>query len=266
MSYSLPMRVLESLNRKPSINLFKDNISNILVSTVSLDRKQRLMHSAEGALPSLQSLEGPWRELACLDLSPTGLFFAQNRSRESIARVWSAYSTYVEVIDPSECKEQGIYPTKEVSRVHFRMLEGYGAFFDHCLHQNRRNPYPPSVRHGFTLKDVARIFNAPMLLQDACDFFLTFPRLKVSDLYTALGLHPRTGERRFAAEGISALAIKRACAISSASRYILWSDLTLAEIAAKCGYTDGAHLHHEFRRSTGGIPPAAYRRAVRVQH
>lgn len=135
MSYSLPMRVLESLNRKPSINLFRDNISNTLVSTVSLDRKRRLMHSAEGALPSLQSLEGPWRELACLDLSPTGLFFAQNRSRESIARVWSAYSTYVEVIDPSECKEQGIYPTKEVSRVHFRLLEAYGAFFDHCLHQ-----------------------------------------------------------------------------------------------------------------------------------
>lgn len=266
MSYSLPMRVLESLNRKPSINLFRDNISNTLVSTVSLDRKRRLMHSAEGALPSLQSLEGPWRELACLDLSPTGLFFAQNRSRESIARVWSAYSAYVEVIDPSECKEQGIYPTKEVSRVHFRLLEAYGAFFDHCLHQNRRNSYPPSARHGFNLKDVARIFNAPMLLQDACDFFLAYPRSKVSDLYTALGLHPRTGERRFAAEGIPAMTLKRACAISSASRYILWSDLTLVEIAAKCGYTDGAHLHHEFRRSTGGIPPAAYRRAVRVQH
>lgn len=266
MSYSLPMRVLESLHRKPSVNRFQENVANVLTSYVTLEKKRQLMHSVEGAIPSLQSLEAPWRELASLDLSPTGLFFGHSRSYAEIAQLWDAHSTYGEVIDPSVCKEQGIYPTKEVSRVHFRMLEGYGAFFDHCLHQNRRNPHTPSVRHGFTLKDVARIFNAPMLLQDACDFFLTFPRSKVSDLYTALGLHPRTGERRFASEGISALAIKRACAISSASRYILWSDLTLAEIAAKCGYTDGAHLHHEFRRSTGGIPPAAYRRAVRVQH
>lgn len=223
------------------------------------------MSAAEGTLPSLQSLEAPWRELACLDLSPTGLFFAQTRSYAGITQVWEAYSTYTDVLDPSVCQEQGIYPTKSVSKVHFRLLEGYGEFFDHCLHQNRRNPYPPSARNGFNLKDLARIFNAPLLLQDACDFFLTFPSSKVSDLYTSLGLHPRTGERRFAAEGISALAIKRACAISSASRYILWSDLTLAEIAAKCGYTDGAHLHHEFRRSTGGIPPAAYRRAVQAQ-
>ena len=266
MSYSLPMRVLETLHRKASDNLFHENVANVLASNVALDRKQRIMNAMEGAPPSLQSMEGPWRELACLDLSPTGLFFSQTRKYAGITEIWNAYSTYTDVLDPSVCQEQGIHPTKSISKVHFRLLEGYGTFFDHCLNQNRRNPYPPSVRHGFTLKDVARIFNAPMLLQDACDFFLTFPRSKVSDLYTALGLHPRTGERRFAAEGISALAIKRACAISSASRYILWSDMTLAEIAAKCGYTDGAHLHHEFRRSTGGIPPAAYRRAVHVQH
>lgn len=265
MSYSLPIRVLEALNRKASVNLFQESIANVLASNVELDRKQRIMGAMEESPPALQSMEAPWRELACIDLSPTGLFFAQARSYAAITQVWNAYSTYADVMDPSVCQEQGIYPTKEVSRVHFRMLEGYGAFFDHCLYQNRRNPYPPSVRHGFTLKDLARIFNAPLLLQDACDFFLTFPRSRVSDLYTALGLHPRTGERRFAAEGISALAIKRACAISSASRYILWSDLTLAEIATKFGYTDGAHLHHEFRRSTGGIPPAAYRRAVQAQ-
>ena len=259
------MRVLEALHRKPSVNLFKENVANVLASNIALDRKRKIMGAVEGTLPSLQSLEAPWRELACLDLSPTGLFFAQTRSYAGITQVWDAYSTYTDVLDPSVCQEQGIYPTKSVSKVHFRLLEGYGAFFDHCLHQNRRNPYPPCARNGFNLKDLARIFNAPLLLQDACDFFLTFPRSKVSDLYTSLGLHPRTGERRFAAEGISALAIKRACAISSASRYILWSDLTLAEIAAKFGYTDGAHLHHEFRRSTGGIPPAAYRRAVQAQ-
>lgn len=85
MSYSLPMRVLEALNRKPSINLFQENVANVLTSYVTLEKKRQLMHSVEGAIPSLQSLEAPWRELACLDLSPTGLFFGHSRSYAEIA-------------------------------------------------------------------------------------------------------------------------------------------------------------------------------------
>ena len=54
------------------------------------------------------------------------------------------------------------------------------------------------------------------------------------------------------AEGATAIVSKRVCALSSACKYVLWSDLALAEIARRFGYTDGAHLHHEFRIATGG--------------
>lgn len=47
---------------------------------------------------------------------------------------------------------------------------------------------------------------------------------------------------------------------------MLWSDLTLAQIARRFGYTDAAHFHHEFRRATGGIPPSVYREAGRLMH
>ena len=55
------------------------------------------------------------------------------------------------------------------------------------------------------------------------------------------------------AEGATAIASKRVCALSSACKYVLWSDLTLAEIARRFGYTDGAHLRREFWRATGGL-------------
>lgn len=61
------------------------------------------------------------------------------------------------------------------------------------------------------------------------------------------------------AEGITAMALKRACALSSATKYVLWSDLTLAQIAGQCGYSDGAHLHRDFPAVAGGIPPSVFR-------
>lgn len=60
------------------------------------------------------------------------------------------------------------------------------------------------------------------------------------------------------------MALKRACALSSATKYVLWSDLTLAQIAGQCGYSDGAHLHRDFRQAAGGIPPSVFRQVGRL--
>ena len=193
------------------------------------------MERFEGALPSSVQMQDRWREMTMIDLSPTGRMMWHARAQESIAHVWHAYNTHVELIDRARYSAQGFRPGGAISRVHALVLDAYQA-----------------------------LFGRTSLIRDACDFFDCFPRAKVVDLCAGIGLHPRTAERRFAAERITALAIKRACALSSATRYVLWSEHTLAEIAARFGYTDASHLHHEFRRSTGGISPSVYRQAARM--
>lgn len=266
MSYSLPMRALRALRRPSSARLWRDEIANVLNSTIALQEKHQLMQSWEGALHTPRAVEDSWRELGCLDLSPSGLFFAQTRSFAGISYLWDAYSRYTDVIDPSVCSAQGIAPIKAVSRVHWHLLGGYEVFFQESLARNRAAACTPQPRRCRSLPEVMRILDAPLLVRDACEFFHAFPQAKVLELYIALNMHPRTGERRLAAEGVSAMALKRACALSSASRYIVWSQLSLADIA------DNAALPTEriCTASSGGrqegSPPSAYRQAARFLH
>lgn len=264
MSFSLPVRALESLHAKSGASLWRASFQQVLSSNVSPTVMRRSMERFEGAVPSSVQMQDRWRELTTIDLSPTGRMMWHATSQKSIAHVWHAYNTHVELIDRARYTAHGLRPGGTVSRVHALVLDAYQALFEFALTRNRRDGRTPTARTGFDLQDLARILDAPSLVRDACDFFDCFPHAKVVDLYGGLGLHPRTAERRFAAEGITAVAIKRACALSSATRYVLWSEHTLAEIAARFGYTDASHLHHEFRRSTGGIPPSVYRQAAQM--
>jgi len=266
MSYSLPMRALQALRRKPGAKLFQENLDNVLSASTPLPEKTWLLAEMDTSAAALRALADRWRELAMLDLSPTGAYFSQGRTHSGIACLWNAYNTYSEVLDRSELTQHGIKPQKQISKPHACLLEAYETFFEQAMGRNRQRTAGPSPQLGLNLKDVARVLDAPSLIQDACDYFLSHPRARVCDLYGAMGLHPRTAERRFAAEGLAAVKIKRACAVSSASQYILWSNLSLADIAQRFGYTDTAHLHHEFKRSTGGIPPSVYRQAGRLSH
>ncbi len=266
MSYSLPIRVLEALQRQPKANLWRENLENILLCNVAVPRKQRVMGQFEGALPSLARMGDCWRELSALDISPTGLLLWKTHSEHAIAHLWNAYNVYSDVLDCSAYTARGIQPSRSISRVHELLLDAYRDAFEESLGRNCRHARLPDPNAGLNLGDLARILGSPTLVQDACDFFLLHPRAKVSQFYVAVGLHPRTAERRLMAEGVTAIAIKRACALSSACKYVLWSDFSLAEIARRFGYTDGAHLHHEFRRATGGIPPSVFRQAGRLVH
>lgn len=201
-----------------------------------------------------------------VDLSPTGMVVWGARSERAIAHLWNAYNAYTELVDRSPYTAQGVHPQGSIPRVHQFLLEAYQHAFHDTMARNRRDVRLLHPRGGLDLKDLTRILDAPSLVRDACDFFSDFPRARVAELYVAMGMHPRTAERRFAAEGVTAVALKRACALQHATRYVLWSDLTLAQIARRFGYTDAVHLHHEFRRATGGIPPSVYREAGRLMH
>jgi AraC-like DNA-binding protein len=266
MSWSLPIRALEAFRRKSTSHLFQESLHNILASHVPLSRTQQALHELELNPPSVASIEARLQEVAAVDLSPTGLMLSQIRSGAGIAEMVRAYNTHVDVIDPMQWEGQRLKPTQAVSKTHLSLVEALGPFLLNTQHRNTRHPGLPSPQRAFTVGDMARILNATSLVRDACDFFIAHPQAKVADLYNGLGLQARTAERRSAAEGLAAIKIKRACAISSASRFILWSDLSLADIALRFGYSDAAHLHHEFKRSTGGIPPSVYRQAGRLVH
>ena len=265
MSYSLPIRALSALHRKSATKIWPEHFANVLMSTVSLPYKSEVMGRFQDKLPSVTQLSAQWREFSALDLSPTGIVLWHSNTEDAIAQIFNAHSVYTQVIDRSTYTEHGIQTSKPVSKIHRFMLDMYTLSIDESLARKKRATkafFSPSS--GFDLKDLARILDAPPIIQDSCDFFLAFPGGKVSQLYAALGLHPRTAERRFLAEGITAMALKRACALSSATKYVLWSDLTLAQIAGQCGYSDGAHLHRDFRQAAGGIPPSVFRQVGRL--
>jgi AraC-like DNA-binding protein len=266
MSYSLPFRVLGTLHRRSTAALWRENVENVLLSKVPTTVTKGFYARFEQTLPSASLVQDRWREVAMTDLSPTGMVLWGARSERAIAHLWNAYNAYTDLVDRSPYTEQGVRPQSALPKVHEFMLEAYQHAFHDTMARNRRDARLMHPQCGLDLKDLTRILDAPSLVRDACDFFSAFPRAKVAELYVALGMHPRTAERRFAAEGVTAVALKRACALQHATRYVLWSDLTLAQIARRFGYTDAAHFHHEFRRATGGIPPSVYREAGRLMH
>jgi len=83
--------------------------------------------------------------------------------------------------------------------------------------------------------------------------------LRTADLLKAFPVSPRTLSRRFARYvGHSPAAEIREARILQARRLVEQSQLSLAEIAAACGYVDLSHMTRAFRK-TIGIPPGALR-------
>lgn len=101
------------------------------------------------------------------------------------------------------------------------------------------------------------------LLHDASLCFEDTPKASVSQLARALGCQRRTLERTFTAEGLTALTLRRACALVGATRDI-WGDERLADIAIRHGYADLAHLSKTFARSVGGLTPTLLRKLARA--
>ncbi len=82
-----------------------------------------------------------------------------------------------------------------------------------------------------------------------------------AELARAVGMSVRAFERAFAAEyGVSPQRYLRRLKLQIASRRLVATRETLAEIGAGCGFADQSHFTREFRRLTG-LTPGRYREA-----
>ena len=80
----------------------------------------------------------------------------------------------------------------------------------------------------------------------------------ISNAAEAMGLNPRTLQRRLGDAGVTFSELVVACRYRLASEWLRKSDVPVTEIAHSLGYTDGSNFARAFRRQAG-MPPAAYR-------
>jgi AraC family transcriptional regulator len=101
-------------------------------------------------------------------------------------------------------------------------------------------------------------------VRDYIDSHITGPVL-VADLCALIQrseAHFSRSFKRTFGEPPHAFVIRRR--LELAARYMLQTDVSLSDIALRCGFTDQAHLCKHFRQSTGQTP-AAWRRARRTE-
>jgi len=85
----------------------------------------------------------------------------------------------------------------------------------------------------------------------------------LGELAAVVDVHPVTLARGFRkAYGCSVGEYLRWLRIAQAARRLAETDAPLAEIALEAGFADQSHFSNMFRRETG-VPPSAFRRAVR---
>jgi AraC family transcriptional regulator len=100
-------------------------------------------------------------------------------------------------------------------------------------------------------------------VSDYVDSHITGP-IPVAELCALIGrseAHFSRSFKRTFGKSPHAFVIRRR--LELAAQYMLQSDASLSDIAARCGFTDQAHLCKQFRRSMGQTP-AAWRRACRT--
>jgi AraC-like DNA-binding protein len=84
---------------------------------------------------------------------------------------------------------------------------------------------------------------------------------RVADAAAALGLPPRTLQRRLAEAGSGFGEVLGEVRVRLAAAWLVEREATLAEIGFRCGYADQPHFTREFTRRAG-LSPARYRTAA----
>jgi AraC family transcriptional regulator len=100
-------------------------------------------------------------------------------------------------------------------------------------------------------------------VRDYIDRHITDPIL-VSDLSALVRLSPAHFSRSFRrafGESPHAFVLRRR--LEFAAQYMLQTNLSLCEIALRCGFADQAHFSRQFRRANG-LTPSAWRRTART--
>ena len=87
--------------------------------------------------------------------------------------------------------------------------------------------------------------------------------LAVADVASAVHLHPSTAAAVFRREvGVTIGDYLAQCRVAEAQRLLLSSDATTSEIALRAGFGSTSRFYERFVRDCG-LPPAAYRKAMR---
>jgi AraC family transcriptional regulator len=179
------------------------------------------------------------------DFSPRKLAVANSsaRSRDSVRRVLTLLDEALRQLQPSEIVAHG------------RILEAT-SLLRKQIDSEPAQELPD--RDGRLLAWQAR------KVRDYIDSHIAGP-LRVADLCALIDRSEAHFSRSFRhtfGESPHAFVIWRR--LELAARYMLQTDANLSDIAARCGFTDQAHLCKHFRQSTEQTP-AAWRRARRTQ-
>lgn len=279
MSYHLALRSLLTARRAIGENRFADCVRHSLMGDVSAAHLRREFHQSAHQELTVTSITDRLGELLAVDLNPVGQVMRLSRTERAYHGVWDAYNQRGNVVARVAYGTGGRSPASHAptsdsfhrrrsacrteERMHEHLLESYQSVLSVRLTGNIRSSHR-WLDHvaDARVSAVARILGAGQLVVELCQYFEMFPHAKVQDACLRLGAHPRTVERRMREMGITAVMLKRACMLASATHDILWTQRDFDDIAKRCGYTDGAHLCKTVSMATGGITPSMCRSFV----
>lgn len=271
MAYHVSTRVLERMAGQPDRSLLASCVHHIGAADTSVSRHLQVgLSVASSALPA-GVLERHIRELFALDLNPIAQMARRVRSMPAAVRAWNAVHNksayHVRWLIPSQGSDArrlaprlvnpslpNPVPCREVA------LGLLDVAMD-MVASSARRPAAQVIQPGLSVSGLAQVLGQEgRLIQEASLFFESQPGGSVEELSRALGCSRRTLERQFREECLTAIELKRACALAGATRDLLWGQASLTEIAVNHGYADLAHMSKEIRRATGGLPPQLLRR------
>jgi len=280
MSYHLAMRSLLIARRAVPAHRFSDCVHHTLVGDLPTEAMAReIRHTAHQSL-SARALSERMAELMAVDLNPVGQVFRLARSEAVHQRIWDAYNRSGNVVAPVYFEDlsdgpqapapgplsllSGLDRSAQVKAqdLHAHLLNSYKTSFEGRRRSNRAEAAWGGQLAEMRVSVLARILGAGPLVLELCEVFEAFPRAKVQEACARLGVHPRALERRMRELGITAMMLKRACMLTSATRHLLSTQQPLNEIARRHGYADGAHLSKAVSLATGGISASQCRSFV----
>ena len=88
--------------------------------------------------------------------------------------------------------------------------------------------------------------------------------IRLADLAAAVGVEPRTLQRRLRQQGLTFRQVADEARVDVAKRLLEAADLALGQIAFRLGYSQTSAFHRAFRRIAGTTPGDFRRNAIRV--
>lgn len=165
-------------------------------------------------------------------------------------------------------QSENIYCVGSVNSLADILVHFTHTFFGKAIAQHVEKQFSPESRQPFEhyvfSERLANTHHDELIIQIQQTLAEDFSKpVIIAELAKSLGLSTRTLNRRFKnATGISPSQYLRSLRIESAKELLRNSNLSIAEVAAKAGYTDTSRFAYYFRNETS-LSPRAYRVTVR---